>query len=255
VARALEGRHVLYVPSRFGNAGDRLIAAGTYQFFADAGVHVVSPQAGPPSRARGCGPRPLAVVMAGGGNFGDLWPRNDADRAACVADADRMGLPSLVLPQSACGRSKTPTAAFVFAREAPSLDLLRAAGYASELAPDMALYADPDLILGGPAPAPAERVGVLLRRDHESHGLAGTERGGGGGGFDPADPRRAATAAHYLLLAARYERIVTDRLHFAVAGLMLGRHVTLRPNCYHKNRGMYDAWLRGLGCAWEDASA
>ena len=58
----------------------------------------------------------------------------------------------------------------------------------------------------------------------------------------------ALTPAAYLALAARHRRIVTDRLHFAVAGLHAGRDVTLVANDYHKNRSMHETWLAALGC-------
>jgi exopolysaccharide biosynthesis predicted pyruvyltransferase EpsI len=50
------------------------------------------------------------------------------------------------------------------------------------------------------------------------------------------------------LLATQYKRIITDRLHFAISGLILGRETTILPNSYHKNRSMYETWLRDLGC-------
>ena len=55
-------------------------------------------------------------------------------------------------------------------------------------------------------------------------------------------------------LAADHRRIVTDRLHFAVAGLHAGRDVTLVANAYHKNRSMHETWLAGLGCRFADDS-
>jgi exopolysaccharide biosynthesis predicted pyruvyltransferase EpsI len=41
---------------------------------------------------------------------------------------------------------------------------------------------------------------------------------------------------------------VTDRLHFAIAGLHAGREVTLVANDYHKNRAMHETWLSHFGC-------
>ena len=40
----------------------------------------------------------------------------------------------------------------------------------------------------------------------------------------------------YLQLAMRYRHIITDRLHFAIAGLIVGREVTFLPKRYHNNR-------------------
>jgi exopolysaccharide biosynthesis predicted pyruvyltransferase EpsI len=52
----------------------------------------------------------------------------------------------------------------------------------------------------------------------------------------------------YLELAARHSRIITDRLHFAISGLIVGREVALLGNSYHKNRSIYETWLKPLGC-------
>jgi exopolysaccharide biosynthesis predicted pyruvyltransferase EpsI len=54
-------------------------------------------------------------------------------------------------------------------------------------------------------------------------------------------------------MASRYRRIITDRLHFAIAGLHAGREVTLLPNNSHKNRSMHETWLAGLGCHFAES--
>jgi SAM-dependent methyltransferase len=49
------------------------------------------------------------------------------------------------------------------------------------------------------------------------------------------------TSAEYLLRAVdQFETIRTDRLHVAVAGVLLGKKVEIYPNSYFKNRAMYD---------------
>jgi hypothetical protein len=40
------------------------------------------------------------------------------------------------------------------------------------------------------------------------------------------------------------KRVVTDRLHIAIAGALLGLEVELHPNSYYKNRAVYDYSLR-----------
>ena len=57
----------------------------------------------------------------------------------------------------------------------------------------------------------------------------------------------------YILLAARYETIFTNRLHFAIAGLIAGRKVTLLPNSYFKNKSIWECWLKDLGCLWSES--
>jgi exopolysaccharide biosynthesis predicted pyruvyltransferase EpsI len=63
---------------------------------------------------------------------------------------------------------------------------------------------------------------------------------------DPATICRSPVEA--MALAARYRRIITDRLHCAIAGLHAGREVTLLPNNTHKNRSMHETWLAAFGC-------
>ena len=56
----------------------------------------------------------------------------------------------------------------------------------------------------------------------------------------------------YVSLAARYQHVITDRLHFAIGALLAGREATLLANSYPKNRSIYDAWLANIGCKWLD---
>ena len=110
------------------------------------------------------------------------------------------------------------------------------------LAPDLALG------LAWTQPAPPDRdLGIFLRRDQE--------RGGRKPLFVRDPVRMARTPAAYLALAARHRRIVTDRLHFAVAGLHAGRDVTLVANDYHKNRSMHETWLAAFGCRFAATAA
>lgn len=106
----------------------------------------------------------------------------------------------------------------------------------------------PDLALGYTLPkhmpSASESLGIALRDDLESKVIRVPDA------FDPI----VGLSDHmdYLALASRYDAIITDRLHFAICGLILGRRVTLLPNSYHKNRGMYESWLLELGCHWSE---
>jgi exopolysaccharide biosynthesis predicted pyruvyltransferase EpsI len=52
------------------------------------------------------------------------------------------------------------------------------------------------------------------------------------------------SGACFLRFIARYDRVVTDRLHVAIGGALLGRDVTLAANRYFKNRAVYEHSLR-----------
>jgi hypothetical protein len=222
------GKRVGYVATP-GNAGDHLIEAATFQLLAHFGVRWTH------------GPDPTADVLlvAGGGSMGAgcYGLCRDARRRALSA-----GPPVWVLPSSWWGPDEdTPRFAKAFARDAESL---AHAGPGAEFAPDLALGLE-----AGPFAEPTAGRGVYLRQDVEGLFNDRTSEG---------DPVRLASGEGapgwaYLALAARHAEIVTDRLHFAVAGLLAGRRVTLVPNSYHKNRAAWEASLAALGCGWADS--
>jgi hypothetical protein len=222
VCEPLVGRRVGYVRP-VGNVGDDLIELAMAQLFATYGIRwsLVHLDAAPQA-LDGLD----MLVFGGGGNMGTRYPGNHDLRGQALAT----GLPLVILPQSFTS-AEDRTFHRVYVRERASL-AYRPDGI---LAPDLALG------LAWPEPTrPTHDLGLYLRRDQER------------GGRKPLlarDPIRLAdTPAEYLAFAARHRRIVTDRLHFAVAGLHAGRDVTLVANDYHKNRSMHETWLADLGC-------
>jgi len=219
----LVGRRVGYVRPQ-GHVGDALIELAMTQLFAEFGIRWLPLDLDEPAEVD-------VIVFGGGGSMGRRSDHNHALRTRALS----LGLPVVILPQSFTDREDR-SFAHVFVRERASLDL-RSDGV---LAPDLALG------LAWPAVGPpVQDLGVLMRRDHERTGrrlqLA----------RDPA--ALCTTPAETLALAARYRRIITDRLHFAIAGLHAGRDVTLLPNNYHKNRSMHETWLAGLGCRFAES--
>ena len=222
VCQPLVGKRVGYVRP-IGNVGDHLIELAMTQLFAAYGIRwtLVATESLRPSAVEAD-----VLVFGGGGNMGGRYRNNYDLRSLCLAT----GIPLVILPQS----FTTPEdRAFhrVHVRERGSL-CLRPDGILS-----------PDLALGlswSDAARPARDLGIFLRRDQERRGCKP---------FLIRDPvRMARTPAEYLALAARHRRIVTDRLHFAIAGLHAGRDVTLVANDYHKNQSMHETWLASLGC-------
>lgn len=214
----LVGSRVGYIRS-VGNVGDQLIELATFQLLDLYGIRWhVQPLEGPADVDW--------LLFSGGGNMGTRYANNHAIRGHALA----LGRPLVVLPQSFTGPEDRPFAR-VFVRERASLALRPDAS----LAPDLALG-----LASQHVPPPDRPCGILLRRDQERSG---------GRPLLARDPvRLCKTPADYLALAARYRRIITDRLHFAIAGLHAGRQVTLIANDYHKNRSMHETWLAGLGC-------
>lgn len=204
-----------------GNVGDKLIYLATAQLFDEYGISwKIQDPSGPVKEGID------ELVFGGGGNMGTRYLGN-WDMRKKVLD---LGLPVTIFPQS----FTTPedrSYKRVYVREGVSL-MFCPSGI---LAPDLALGLDywSDI-------EPQRKLGVFLRRDSERTSRLRWFR------RDPA--RMCRTPEEYLHLAARYERIVTDRLHFAICGLILGRHTTILPNAYHKNEAMYETWLKDLGC-------
>lgn len=221
----LVGQRVGYVRP-YGNVGDDLIQLAMQQLCAEFGVRwgAWSPEAAASFDV---------LVFGGGGNMGARYRNNYDLRTAALTT----GIPLVILPQTFTSSEDRPFAR-VYVRERESLRLC-ASGI---LAPDLALG------LAWPTPpAPTRDVGIFLRRDQERAGRKP---------WLARDPvRLCRTPADYLALAAAYRRIITDRLHCAIAGLHAGRDVTLVANDYHKNRSMHATWLEMLGCRFADSPA
>lgn len=211
-----------------GNVGDQLIYLATRQLLDTFGVDWITQTPDDCDRVD-------KLLLFGGGNLGSRYERELEIRRRTVENAVRRGVPLIVLPQSLMSPEPGPFER-VYVRERESLKLCPE----GVLAPELALGYDYE-----PSSAdPSEAVGFFLRQDGERHvrTLPGTQ--------DPA--RLCPTPADYLALAGRYAHIVTDRLHFAICGLLNRRRVTLLPNSYHKNRSIWESWLSDLGCKWAD---
>ncbi|MFH1923206.1 MAG: polysaccharide pyruvyl transferase family protein [Planctomycetota bacterium] len=221
----LQGKRVGYIRPH-GNVGDLLIEEATFQLFDGFGIDwKIQDPAGPADVEE--------LVFGGGGNMGTLWMPNCnwGFRTRCL----QMGPPITILPQSFSSREDRPYHR-VYVRERASLRFCEHA----TLAPDLALGYECNLDI-----KPKRRLGILLRKDGE-----GSVRRR----WFCRDPAKICKRPRqYLELAARYERIVTDRLHFAICGLIAGRDTTLLPNSYHKNASMHETWLRDLGCNFAES--
>lgn len=222
----LKQKRVGLVRNPFGNVGDGLIEMGVHHLFRHFAVsyRVV------PFREvkRGKLVEEVDVIVCpGGGNVGRRYTNSPGLRRK----AAKMRIPMVLFPQTAADDGEDLSKfERVYVREKTSLSMLARTHPRVELAPDTALVLDVK-------PEPVKHKHCLaLRCDWEAiDGQRGTER------MDPA--KRASSPAGYLQLAARFRRITTNRLHFAIAGLLQDRDVELLPGTYHKNRSMYETWL------------
>ncbi len=222
-----EGKRVFYhkVP---GNVGDDLIHAATRQLFRRFKIEVVKTLE-----------EADQVVMCGGGSIG-IWNSCAEARRKVYDFCEANGVPIILYPQSVGGPDETipDIVGHRFVREWNSLPLMPGAW----LMPDMALAYHVPKDYG----AATHGTGLFLRNDPEA--MFPDHPGSLG------DPPRMVPRDldEYFKLAAGYEHVITDRLHFAIIALLLKRKATLLPNKYHKNRGMWETWLKDLGCGWAD---
>jgi hypothetical protein len=217
-----------------GNVGDRLIERATRQLlqFFDIDYRYLRRR----EVIRGVlKPDVDEILISGGGNMGtDLYHKIRMLRQQVPA----LGRPVTILPQT-FSNALEDTSAYerVFVRDRTSLTM----NPHYILAPDLALgYRGTSMVL-----PPRVSHGVFLRDDVERFLLPHYASLP-----DPASV--CSTPDEYFALASLFERIYTDRLHFAIAGLIIGRAVTLFPNSYHKNRSVFETWLSELGCQWRD---
>jgi hypothetical protein len=215
----MRGKRIGFVRP-WGNVGDELIHAATFQMLDAFGIEwmIIDPS------------RPAEVdeiIFGGGGNMGTLYRNNWELRGKILA----LQRPITILPQSFSSPEGRPYAR-VYVRERASLAFCPR----GVVAPDLAL----GLLYECGKTEPKAKTGVFLRRDRERLSAFTWRR------RDPI--RLCRTPQAYIDLAAGFEHVVTDRLHFAICALIAGRKATLLANSYHKNRSMHETWLAALGC-------
>ncbi len=207
----------------YGNVGDAMIHLATRQLFQHYGLTEVT-DTGTPD-----------VVMYGGGGSVGLYDW-DVQRQDIAREAARAAnVPLIVLPQTWGDKGTFEGASKIFVRDRESA----AISGGGTLMPDMAfaLKIPPHL-----NHCPVFPEGAFMRVDKEGTGYPN---------INVCDPSAwTSDVVSFLTLASMYQVIHTNRLHFAIAGLLLNRDVVLYPNSYRKNRSMFDAWLRDAGCHW-----
>jgi exopolysaccharide biosynthesis predicted pyruvyltransferase EpsI len=263
--RALARRRVLYFPNP-GNAGDSLIAAGTYQALRRCGIPLVLADLDSPVDG-------ATLLLGGGGNLVPYYDHIATALARFHGRAARL----VLLPHTIRGHeallAQLDGSCTLLCRDRPSLDHLRAVNprIDARLRHDMALHLDAPGLLADPVLAARARPvwearlaaaglspallsrpeGVsLLRLDVETTAAAPWSDGDVSAIFMlGTGPEEAPIAAWCLLKSVSLaQRIVTDRLHVAIAAALLGVPCDLHDNIYGKNAAVYDHSLRGFAC-------
>jgi exopolysaccharide biosynthesis predicted pyruvyltransferase EpsI len=266
------GGRLKYVPNE-GNAGDALIAAGTWQFFDDIEI---KPEY---STVRGLRAGD-AAIFGGGGNLVPEYESCKAFLERCLA----VNVASaLVMPQTVRGHerllARLDDRFTLVCRDVASKLRVQATGTRARLllAPDMALYIDVERLFKHCKNyrhastwarfAHMDRLvpymrwrWALSRRSPPVDGHVNIIRVDlEGTSAQPRDPRWDVSYLYgsklrfreesdlvsrdFLGFFSRVSSVRTNRLHAGVAGALMGCKVTYLENSYGKIGAVYDAWL------------
>ena len=268
----LKHERPVYIPNP-GNAGDALIAHGTYQLFENIlpDYEVGSWDQTYPGRT---------VIYGGGGNLVAGY-RNAADFIAANHQHCRT---LILLPHTIHGHgellARLGANCHIFCRDEPSY------AFVTEKTVKASVYLSHDLALGVDLQQTRQRAsrqrwtGTFLRRHlrrRTSLWLAvaaqyGRTRGSGvlnafrtdresatgqapsnnydvSGLFGTRDISAAGclhTVDMMMQMIAPYQTVRTDRLHMCILSAMMGKYVDVFPNSYWKNQAVYEHSLAGM---------
>jgi CDP-glycerol glycerophosphotransferase len=232
IAHLSKNRKIYFVPSP-GNWGDALINAGTHQFFDffDFKYEVIlrSELMTKLTQVPEVDVLDALIIVGGGGGWCETW----SSTRSFVHEISLRVTKVVVLPTTYDLEAIEGTGENVvfFARD---MTLSRSRIAQAKFCHDMAFFLSVDV--------PRESVllprVVALRIDKERSTQAET--------FDfSVDMSLLGDAFSSVLplfqIINRFERVVSDRLHIAIAGCLLGKDVTLLPGIYPKSHGVYSA--------------
>ncbi|NVM05199.1 MAG: polysaccharide pyruvyl transferase family protein [Candidatus Helarchaeota archaeon] len=192
------------------------------------------------------------VILRGGGYLNDIWYG-----VLFLLELLKNSRNVVVAPQSCWFRSmmlgeqlkgiKIPLT--IFTREKYSYEYLRGANLPKkvkvELAPDSALYLNTSDLIEFTNPYPQKPL-FCFRKDLESK-ISPTELETLIKKYPEAQIEDIAINGTFNNFMSRIwsaSIIYTDRLHVAIAGLILGKKVVLYSNSYWKNKGVYEYNLK-----------
>ncbi len=249
------GRKVVYFPNP-GNAGDSLIASGTYQAFRRAGMSFSLYSAGMDVRGQ-------TVFIGGGGNLVPLYKEAREALEAVLPDAGRI----VVLPHTVRGNEdllrRLDGRVTVFCRDPESYwHVLNNTGADVRLDHDMAFHLDLETFrdqclayreMPRVYDAKVASIPALKERRHETltflreDGERRIDRAGGSNTLDISQafefgvvPDTAEKSVWCMFQAISGARdVVTDRLHVGISCAILGKTCRLLDNSYGKNKGIY----------------
>lgn len=235
IAEFIKGKTIYFIPPLETNIGSQLYIRGSYQFFCDNNITIANNwQNGElPEESSG-----IDCMVYGGGIIGTYPGKAKYNRGWIITQyLANHKLPVVALPMTHMGgQEPLPLIHTLFARDPISQTRLPS----SIIAPDLSLYWNGNI----PIRNPDSPLGTFLREDNYAKMNKIFKQGLG----DPLS--YCNNLEEYIDLATRFKHIVTDRLMFAICGLLVNRKVTLLPDSTHKNKSFYDQWLKKIGCCW-----
>lgn len=217
----------VFFSEAFGWTGDSLIVASIRQLFKHYNVTECNIET--------CD----WIVESGGGNLGNHYLDSYNKRKKLIELAEKHNKKIIIMPKSFYGNiQEIPECIYrIYAREVITKNMIPNC----LLAPCPALAFTNFDVVGNPK----YDFGLFIRSDENLFNAKDYP-------YNIGDPRALIRFGipEMFDLVSNYETICTDRLHFAITGMLLKRKVILLPNSYFKNYGMYITWLSKLGCEW-----
>jgi exopolysaccharide biosynthesis predicted pyruvyltransferase EpsI len=210
----------------YGNVGDHLIEMATFELFKKYNINATIVNKDDITKIDL--PENLklkTVFIAGGGNLGKTYIENYNLRSNLL---NKFSLETIVLPQSLTDSQDDNKYSKVWLRDPISFNSYP---NTKSLSHDLAFAVD---LTAFKELKPNCKNGFLLREDREK--LIDNRKM-----INLNDPvYLVKDLTSYIKLASTFERIITDRLHFAIIALKLNRKVVLLANSYHKNESVYN---------------
>jgi len=275
--RSFTNEQIIYWPNP-GNAGDSLIAHGTYQLFRELGINFqnVAPSDDLTNQT---------LVIGGGGNFVSLYWNVANFLGSWHQRARRV----VILPHTVSGHEELIAQlgqnVEIICRERKSYDHVRGVNpsLSTFLADDMALSIDvqktredaKNKLRGGETNRRFFYRNLKRSTKTTYQRLRDPKNGISSGGVlyamrsDPSErtsdtypkanfdvsqhfsadamDEMASLDAAYAMFGFldRYEKLITNRLHVCIAGILLNKQVEFFPNSYWKNQAVYEFSIAG----------
>jgi exopolysaccharide biosynthesis predicted pyruvyltransferase EpsI len=235
IIKLLSNKKIYYIYDKAGNAGDSLIRKSEKILFNEINIQIIDDLS-----------KVDFIVWGGGGNIGILYYNCFKKRKLFIEKSNKLNIPFVILPSTTTEinmKEIFPENVIFFAREKETHKIYPE----SILSPDMSFLFNEDITKWDIEPK--KEFGLFLRKDKESKKLP-YEKYSIGDPWKDFSKKMTKTYDDYFELISEYNVIATDRLHFAISSLILGKKTILLANNYFKNQSMYETWLKDLGCLW-----